>query len=82
LLPLLRLIAGPTLRTVGPAAIDVVEIAVSPKFAGQRGFFTLLDKDQSSPESLDEAKQSKLWTETLKWAKITKENTALQGAFD
>jgi hypothetical protein len=70
------------LRTAAPAGIDVVEIALNSKFAGERGFFTLLDKDQSSPESLDEAKQSGLWIKTLKWARITKDNTALQNVFE
>ena len=82
LLPLFKLLAGPTLRTSAPAGVDVVEIALNPKYADERGFFTLLQKDESSPESQDEKKQSSLWVETLKWAKITRENTALQGAFE
>lgn len=81
LLPILQLVAGPTLRTAEPAAIDVVEIALSPKFAGERGFFTLLNKDKSSPESQDEKKQETLWVQTLKWAMITKENTILRTGF-
>ncbi|KAH8594971.1 putative short-chain dehydrogenase [Bisporella sp. PMI_857] len=82
LLPLLKLIMGPTLRTAAPAGVDVVDIALSPNYAGERGFFTLLQKDQSSPESQDEGKQSNLWAATLSWAKITKNNTALQVAFE
>ncbi|KAK6204022.1 hypothetical protein LQW54_008595 [Pestalotiopsis sp. IQ-011] len=82
LLPVLRLIMGPTLRTAAPAGTDVVDLALNPKFSSDRGFFTLLDKDESSPESQDSSKQSILWAQTLKWAKITKENTALQSAFE
>lgn len=82
LLPVLRLAMGPTLRTAEPAGVDVVELTLNPKFAGKRAFFTLLQEDVSSPDSRDEAKQSCLWAQTLIWAKITRENTALQCAFN
>ncbi|KAI1215125.1 putative short-chain dehydrogenase [Annulohypoxylon truncatum] len=81
-LPLLRLANGPTLRTAGPAGIDVIEMALSPTYEGKRGFFTLLEEDQSSPESQDEEKQQRLWKQSLEWAQITKENTALKSAFE
>ncbi|KAL9070780.1 MAG: hypothetical protein Q9157_005693 [Trypethelium eluteriae] len=81
LFPILKLFMGPTLRTAVPAGVDVVELALSPTYLGERGFFTLLQKDQSSPESQDERKQQSLWTKTLEWARITKDNTALQAAF-
>lgn len=69
---------GPTLRTARPAGIDVIELAVSPKYADKRGFYTLLQEDQSSPDSQDETKQESLWKKTLEWARITSENTALK----
>ncbi|KAK8008143.1 NAD(P)-binding protein [Apiospora marii] len=78
LLPILRLIMGPTLRTAAPAGHDVVELALNPKYAGQRGYYTLLQKDQSSPDSQDKEKQSGLWAKTLTWAKITQDRTKLQ----
>jgi hypothetical protein len=81
LLPVLKLAMGKTLRTAGPAGVDVVEIAANPKFEGKRGFYTLLDEDQSSPESQEEAKQERVWKKTLEWANITPEKTALKGAF-
>lgn len=81
LLPLLRLAMGPTLRTAAPCGVDVVELTLNPRFAGQRGFFTLLEKDESSPDSQDESIQARLWAQTLPWASITKDNTALLGAF-
>ncbi|KAI1853499.1 hypothetical protein JX266_001483 [Neoarthrinium moseri] len=77
LLPLLRFLMGPTIRPAAPAGVDVVDIALDPKFAAERGFFTLLQKDESSPESRDEQTQSRLWTQTLTWAKINKDNTLI-----
>ncbi|KAI9692038.1 MAG: hypothetical protein M1820_009573 [Bogoriella megaspora] len=82
LLPLLRILMGPTLRTAAPAAVDVVELALNPAYKGQRGFYTLLEKDQSSPESRNREKQKRLWDKTLEWAKISKEDTVLFTAFD
>lgn len=78
LLPLLRILMGPTLRTAGPAGVDVIELSVNPKFADKRGFYTLLQEDQSSPDSQDKTKQDALWKKTLQWAKITRENTVLK----
>ncbi|EPE30918.1 NAD(P)-binding Rossmann-fold containing protein [Glarea lozoyensis ATCC 20868] len=78
LLPVLRLMMGPTLRKSAPAGVDVAEMTFSADFAGKRGFYTLLDKDESSPDSQDREKQERLWAQTLKWAKITKDNTVLQ----
>lgn len=78
LLPLLKLAMGPTLRTAAPAGADVAELALNDKYAGERGFYTLLNKDESSPESQDKQKQSDLWAQTLKWAYISSSNTKLQ----
>ncbi|KAH9992266.1 NAD(P)-binding protein [Xylariaceae sp. FL0662B] len=78
--PLLRL-TDPTMRTAAEAGVDVIELAVKLD-PHERGFFTLLKKDQSSPESLDVEKQQKLWTKTAGWARITKENTTLASAFE
>ncbi|OTA98695.1 hypothetical protein M426DRAFT_103476 [Hypoxylon sp. CI-4A] len=76
LLPLLRLMDN-TLRTAALAGADVVEVALNPAYSGESGFFTLLMKDQSSPESNDEDKQAKLWTQTLAWTNVSKDDTAL-----
>ncbi|KAI1164028.1 NAD(P)-binding protein [Nemania serpens] len=81
LLPLLRFV-NPTLRTAAPAAVDVIELALNPTYAGQRGYFIKLNKDESSPESNDKAKQKVVWNSTLEWARIGKNDTALQSAFD
>lgn len=77
LLNLLKLSMGPTLRTAAPTGVDVAELALNPKYAGERGFYTLLEKDQSSPQSRDENTQSRLWNQTLKWANITQDDTEL-----
>jgi hypothetical protein len=72
---------GPTLRKSAPCGIDIVDLTLSPTYQGQRGFYTLTNKDESSPESQDPEIQSRLWAQTLTWAKISRGNTALQGAF-
>ncbi|CAG8960347.1 hypothetical protein HYFRA_00012421 [Hymenoscyphus fraxineus] len=60
----------PMMRTSAKAAADVVDLAMSPKYAGEQGFFTLNKKDESSPESRDEFKQEKLWGKSAEWAGI------------
>lgn len=70
----------PTMRTSATAGADVIELALNPKYEGERGFFTLLEKDESSPESRDESKQQKLWVESAQWAGITSDNTAMGNA--
>lgn len=82
LLPILKVAVNPAMRTAALAAVDVIQLAVDPAYSGERGFFTLLQKDQSSPDSQDEGKQQSLWSKTLEWAKITRDNTALKAAFD
>jgi NAD(P)-dependent dehydrogenase (short-subunit alcohol dehydrogenase family) len=77
-LPLFKLAMGPTLRTAGSAAIDVVDLAVNPKYANKRGFYTMLQEDESAPQSRDKNIQESLWKKTLEWARITPENTALK----
>lgn len=82
LLPILRLAMGPTLRTAAPAGVDVVDLTLSPEYAGKRGFYTMLQEDESSPDSRDVERQSRLWKQTLLWAKITQDRTVLHGAFE
>jgi hypothetical protein len=69
----------PTMRTSDQAAADVIELTTDN--TKEPGYYTLLHKDTSSPDSLDVAKQQQLWTKTLAWARITKEDTALSAAF-
>ncbi|KAL2837569.1 hypothetical protein BJY01DRAFT_237816 [Aspergillus pseudoustus] len=75
---LLRRFSDPTLRTCAEAAADLVDFATNTTAPGERGYYTLSQKDVSSPDSLSEAKQEALWSKTIEWAGITSENTALQ----
>ena len=70
------------MRTAKEAGIDVAELATDNAHQGERGYFTLLKKDTSSPDSQDASKQQQLWMKTLEWAGITPENIALKGAFE
>ncbi|KAL9012086.1 MAG: hypothetical protein Q9173_003122 [Seirophora scorigena] len=79
--PLLRLLMDPTMRTSAEAGADVVDLATGAAHPNERGYFTLLERDSSAPDSMNEGMQRRLWTETLRWARITKENTAMAGAF-
>ena len=70
------------MRTAANASVDVVDLATNRAHPGDRGYFTLLEKDVSSPDSMDEETQQKLWVKSIEWAGITRENTALSVAFD
>lgn len=50
--PLLRLM-DPTMRTAAEAGTDVIDLATEKADPGQRGYFVLLQKDDSAPESRD-----------------------------
>lgn len=71
--PLLR-IMDPTMRTSAEAGADVIDLAVNKAHPGERGYFTLLKKDESSPDSQDGEKQKDLWAKTAKWAGVTLDN--------
>ncbi|KAL3440973.1 NAD(P)-binding protein [Aspergillus insuetus] len=75
---LLRRFSDPTMRTSAEAAADIVDFATNTTSAGERGYYTLSQKDESSPDSLDKAKQAAIWSKTIEWAGITGENTALK----
>ena len=74
--PLLRLV-DPTLRTAAEAGVDVMQLATNKAYTNERGYFTLLQKDDSSPDSRDEGKQHALWVRSAEWVGITPEKTAL-----
>ncbi|KAI1099436.1 NAD(P)-binding protein [Jackrogersella minutella] len=81
LLPLLKY-KNPQMRTGAESGVDTIELALDRVHSGERGYFELLEKDESSPESRDEVKQQKLWKKSAEWAKINKHITALQGEFE
>jgi NAD(P)-dependent dehydrogenase (short-subunit alcohol dehydrogenase family) len=70
--PLLKR-ASPTLRSARDAGPDVMQLALGQVHSGKRGYFTLLREEESSVESMDEAKQQLVWTKTLEWAGIRAE---------
>lgn len=74
--PLLRL-KDPTMRTSAEAGHDVAELAANKAFPGERGYFTLLEKDTSSPDSKNEDVQNMLWKKTAEWTGITAENSEI-----
>lgn len=79
--PVMRYLFDPTFRPSSAAGIDMVELAVNGAYNnGERGYFTLLKKDDPDPVVLEEETQLKIWEQTARWAKITKENTALKTA--
>ncbi|RDA84358.1 hypothetical protein CP532_2599 [Ophiocordyceps camponoti-leonardi (nom. inval.)] len=59
--PLLRRVMDPTIRTSAEAAVDIARLATSEAVPDQQGYFTMLQKDESSEESREEAKQEAVW---------------------
>ncbi|KAI0428669.1 hypothetical protein F5Y09DRAFT_278916 [Xylaria sp. FL1042] len=78
--PVLQLMA-PYMRRSVDAGVDVAELALNRKHAGERGYFRLVVPGPSSAESLDELMQQRLWVKTTEWARITREDTALEAGF-
>ena len=72
----------PTMRNAAKAGVDVADLATNNVHPGDRGYFTLLEKDISAPDSMDEETQQKLWVKSMEWARITRKDTALTGAFE
>ena len=66
------------MRTAAEAGADVIALATNEAFPGERGYFTMLNKDESSPESLDEEKQRMLWAKSAEWAGVGAGDTALK----
>ena len=67
----------PTLRTSAEAGLDVVDLAVNKAYPDEHGYFTLLKKDVSSPESQEKEKQKRLWMKSAEWVGINMDNFAL-----
>jgi hypothetical protein len=64
--PILRFF-DPTMRTVAVAAADIVKLATNEASPDERGYFSLLEKEDSSPDSLNRESQEQLWRKTLEW---------------
>jgi hypothetical protein len=67
----------PIARTSGAAGIDTARVAANAAHPGERGFFTLLKRDQAPAVSRDEQTQDAVWTRSAEWAGITQQDTAL-----
>ncbi|KAH7132198.1 short-chain dehydrogenase/reductase-like protein sdr [Dendryphion nanum] len=57
----------PRLRLSKHAARDVVDLALSDEFKDQEGHFDLRVPGPTSPESLDETLQRRLWEKSVEW---------------
>ncbi|OTB02612.1 hypothetical protein M426DRAFT_322534 [Hypoxylon sp. CI-4A] len=77
--PILRLVDS-SLRTTAEAGTDIIDLATNHVYPGERGYLRQLKREPSSPDSLNEDIQQKVWVKSAEWAKITKENTALAGS--
>ncbi|KAI1474386.1 NAD(P)-binding protein [Daldinia eschscholtzii] len=75
--PLIRL-TDPSYRSVAEAGVDVIDLATNSVYPGERGYLLTLKKERSSPDSYNEDKQEKLWVKSAEWAKIGKEETAIE----
>ncbi|KAI0802230.1 NAD(P)-binding protein [Xylaria sp. FL0064] len=73
-------LADATMRTAANAAADVVELATNPAL-DQGGFYNLLSKTESAPDSYNEEVQDMLWTQTMNWAGINEQNIGLGALF-
>ncbi|RYP51529.1 hypothetical protein DL769_010797 [Monosporascus sp. CRB-8-3] len=82
LMPLVKCLVDPTFRSSAEAGVDLVELATDRAHPGERGYFTLLQKDTSDPLTLDETVQQNVWLKSAEWAGITKENTELKDALE
>lgn len=60
LIPLINCLADPTFRTSAEAGADLIELAVNKAYPGQRGYFTMLKKDESDPLTLDGDTQARV----------------------
>ncbi|TEY52431.1 hypothetical protein BOTCAL_0258g00010 [Botryotinia calthae] len=75
--PLLRYLV-PTLRNTKIAATDLIDISVGEEYRVSSGYYVMLNKEESSPESQDEEKQLKLWKKSMGWIKISQDQTPLR----
>jgi hypothetical protein len=77
LLPLLKLFVS-GLVSVEQAAKPVVDVAVADEFAGQEGYFEGREAVDSSPDSLNEEMQKKLWQKSIEWCGLRREDVVME----
>jgi hypothetical protein len=74
--PVLRFL-DPTIRRSATAARDVIDLAVGSRGEGQKGYFIMGNKADSSKASHNEQMQVDLFDRSVEWAGITQESTSL-----
>jgi len=77
LAPLLRLF-GLRLITVEQGAKPVVDVAIADEFAGLEGYLESGVKVNSSPDSLDESMQKRLWQQSVAWCGLKSADTVIK----
>lgn len=77
--PLIRLM-DPTVRTSADAGTDIARLATNEASPNERGYFTLLKKENSSPESMDQKKQEDVWRRSAQWVGLTAQDIAIESA--
>ena len=83
LTPVLNRFVNSTFRTSQAAGVDMVELAINEAYSnGDRGYFTMLKKDEPDSIVLDEEIQQKIWVQAAKWAKITANNSPVKRNLD
>ena len=64
LYPLVRKLQ-PRLRRASDSAITLISLAVDESYAGEKGYFDMNTKTESSPDSQDMAKQRAVWNKSI-----------------
>jgi hypothetical protein len=77
LLPLLRLFQ-PSIMSVEQAAKPVVDVAMANRYAGQEGCYEGSPKVESSPDSLDEEMQRRLWEKSVEWCRLRAQDSVIE----
>ncbi|KAK4161585.1 WW domain-containing oxidoreductase [Cladorrhinum sp. PSN259] len=74
--PILKF-ADPTVLTSAEAGVNIARVAVHDALAGERGYFTLLERGKSSADSYDLARQEIIWKRSAHWVGINAADTAV-----
>ncbi|KAK4183232.1 WW domain-containing oxidoreductase [Podospora australis] len=74
--PILKFV-DPTVLTSAEAGVNIARVAVNDALPGERGYFTLLNKDESSADSHDEARQNALWARSAQWVGLSAADTVV-----
>ena len=69
------------MRTSAEAGSDIISFATNEVYPNERGYFTMLEKDESSPDSRDQEKQQALFQKSVEWAKVKSVDTAIKVEF-